>query len=170
MSTRSQIGIYSIYNPAKPDLSQFDALLYRHSDGYPGTPDGAEYGVLADITPFLAWFDKTRGWDPEYLSARLLGYLMKKSDATLMKFKVKGARPSQFDIHEEFGGVLSFGICKEFYEDIQFFYAITEDRVDVFEVSGAGGVFTRIGTVDRKTGVLTAFLDGSVTWEKPADA
>lgn len=46
MSTRCQIGFYEA---EEKDLDNFEALIYRHSDGYPDT----EHGVLAAIVPFL---------------------------------------------------------------------------------------------------------------------
>lgn len=43
MSTRCQIGIYI----AKPkDLNKFEALLYKHCDGYPDT----DQGIVAYLT------------------------------------------------------------------------------------------------------------------------
>jgi hypothetical protein len=49
MSTCCQIGFYE---PDNFDLLKPDALLYRHSDGYPG----GNGGVLAEIVPFLRVF------------------------------------------------------------------------------------------------------------------
>ncbi len=37
MSTRCQIGFYE---PRQKDLTKFEALIYRHSDGYPDTDCG----------------------------------------------------------------------------------------------------------------------------------
>ncbi len=64
MSTRCHILIEG----SKP-------MLYRHCDGYPGAADGATYGVLADIVPFLVAFRERRGWDPEYMLARMAQHL-----------------------------------------------------------------------------------------------
>jgi hypothetical protein len=52
-------------------IDGFKPMLYRHCDGYPGKADGSTYGVLTDLSPFLAAFRKHRGWDPEYLLARM---------------------------------------------------------------------------------------------------
>lgn len=52
-------------------IEGFKPMLYRHCDGHPGSPDGSTYGVLADLMPFLAAFRERRGWDPEYMLARM---------------------------------------------------------------------------------------------------
>ena len=73
MSTRCQIGFYE---PGEKDLGKFEALIYRHMDGYPGKADGSEYGALADIVPILQDFKKNRGLDDvEYASAWLVAKL-----------------------------------------------------------------------------------------------
>ena len=78
MSTRCQIGIYE---NGKAKFKEFYALLYRHSDGYPGTIDGKKWGVLTDVVPFLRWWKTQRGIsDLEYTSARLLQYLCNTYD------------------------------------------------------------------------------------------
>jgi hypothetical protein len=56
-------------------IEGFQPMLYRHCDGYPGKADGSTYGVLADLIPFLAAFKKYRGWDPEYLLARMAQHM-----------------------------------------------------------------------------------------------
>jgi hypothetical protein len=56
-------------------IEGFEPMLYRHCDGYPGKADGSEYGVLADLVPFLVQFKQHRGWDPEYLLARMAQHL-----------------------------------------------------------------------------------------------
>lgn len=115
MSTRCQIGLYE---PNEKDLNKWEALIYRHSDGYPGTVN--ESGVLADIIPFLHWWNSGRGiGDYEYCSARLLQYLCNKYD-------LMAETP-------EFTGTLGHGICKGFHSDIAYFYAIYPDRLRVFE-------------------------------------
>ena len=66
MSTRCQIGFYE---PESKDLNDFEALIYRHCDGYPE-------GVLPVIVPILKDFDIKRGLgDVEYSSAWLVAKL-----------------------------------------------------------------------------------------------
>lgn len=66
MSTRCQIGFYEA---GKEDLEDFEALIYRHCDGYPE-------GVLPDIMPILRDFNQNRGLsDIEYASAWLVAKL-----------------------------------------------------------------------------------------------
>lgn len=66
MSTRCQVGFYE---EEETDLRRFEALIYRHSDGYPE-------GVLPDLLPILKDFDKNRGLDDlEYASAWVVSRL-----------------------------------------------------------------------------------------------
>lgn len=140
MSTRSQIGIYA-EQKAKP--KEFEALLYRHSDGYPS-------GVLPDIMPFLAWWAKGRGMnDTEYVSARLLQYLCNQYDGDTMRFKseyvdkgttsdrVKEEYKKEMEDTKRFTGELGHGICKQFHWDIEYFYAVKPEGVEVYEVVDA---------------------------------
>ena len=115
MSTRSQIGFYK--NKETP-IDKFEALLYRHSDGYPA-------GVLPDILPFLSWWRKARGiGDLEYCSARLLQYLCNEYD--------KHSREIGEKI--EFTGTLGHGVCKILHGDIEYFYKIYPNKVEVYDV------------------------------------
>jgi len=103
MSTRCQIGFYE----SKPtDLNKWEALIYRHSDGYPDT----EHGVIATILPILADFNTNRGLeDSEYASAWLVAQL--KTD------------------------YLNIGISKDFHWDIRYFYAVYPSQVDVYKTA-----------------------------------
>jgi len=101
MSTRCQIGFYE---KEETDLNNFQALIYRHCDGYPDTM----HGVIAGIKPILEDFDKNRGlFDIEYASAWLVA-----------KLKVD---------------YLDIGISKDFHGDIEYFYAVYQDRIEVYE-------------------------------------
>ena len=119
MSTRSQIGFYE---KAETPLDKFEALLYRHSDGYPE-------GVLLDILPFLSWWRKARGiGDLEYCSARLLQYLCNEYDKETKKWGSKIEA-------EGFTGTLGHGVCRAFHWDIEYFYKIYPNKVEVYDVS-----------------------------------
>lgn len=109
MSTRCQIGFY---NANEQNLNNFEALIYRHCDGYPK-------GVLPDLIPFLKDFDKNRGIDDiEYAAANLVVYLRYHHCGEPSNTRYTG-----------------LGICKHFYSDIEFFYAIYGDgTVKVFKV------------------------------------
>ncbi len=97
MSTRCQIGFYE---PEAKDLTDFEALIYRHLDGYPE-------GVLPVIVPILKDFDINRGLDDvEYSAAWMVAKLK--------------------------DGYLNIGICKDFHGDINFFYAVYPDHIDVY--------------------------------------
>uniref|UniRef100_A0A6M3LLJ1 Uncharacterized protein n=1 Tax=viral metagenome TaxID=1070528 RepID=A0A6M3LLJ1_9ZZZZ len=104
MSTRCQIGFYET---GETNLEKWEALLYRHSDGYPKS----EHGVVATIKPILDDFQANRGLDDlEYASAWLVAKL--KTD------------------------YLNIGISKDFHGDIEFFYAVYPDKMVVYVVSG----------------------------------
>ena len=95
------------YESNEPNLNRPRVLLYRHAYGYPGGPEG----VLATIVPILEDFDNVRGLrDIEYASAWL----------------VKQLKDSYLNI----------GICWGLRYDIQFYYAIYPDRLDVYGAQG----------------------------------
>ena len=122
MSTRSQIGFYrEKENPHK----KFEALVYRHSDGYPE-------GVLTDIIPFLLWWNKTRGInDLEYVSARLLQYLCNESDLN-MKNLEKQMGKSMLSNTWDFTGIYGHGISNAFHGDIEYFYKVYPNGLQVY--------------------------------------
>lgn len=124
MSTRCQIGIYKS-NPKteKAKVENFHALLYRHCDGYPSA-------ILPDIIPFLQWFDKARGIsDTEYVTARLLQWICNVGDKEEIDlYKSMGRAISE----RKFTGTLSYGICKNFHGDIEYFYAIYPSGISVY--------------------------------------
>ena len=139
MSTRSQIGFYSKEwadkngKITKPELDKPDVLIYRHWDGYPA-------GVLPDIIPFLVWFSKSRGLhDTEYAGARLLQYLCNQADEFVAKEKASDPDNQMFDreYNKKFTGTLGHGICNDFHLDIEYYYAIDEDKIEVFELTWA---------------------------------
>lgn len=124
MSTRCQIGWYENKND---DVSKFQTLMYRHSDGYPGKEDGSEYGVLCELIPFLREWKNKRGLtDYEYGSARLMQCLMNRYDGEMRK--LEQGSPIVFS------GVLGFGICNCIHGDIDYFYKIHPEGVSVQEV------------------------------------
>jgi len=98
MSTRCQIGFYPYEDTP---LEKWDALIYRHFDGYPD-------GVLPDIVPILKDFNKNRGLDDtEYASAWLVAKL--KDD------------------------YLNIGVSNQFHGDIEYYYAVYPNRIEVYE-------------------------------------
>lgn len=130
MSTRCQIGVYE-KRPTKKGLPNFEALLYRHSDGYPDT----ESGVLHDIIPFLQDFQKNRGLDDsEYVSARLMQHLTNIADQQLDDWYKE--RP-EYQTTAQTYKYTGFGICNSFHGDIEYYYAISPTHLDVYDVSFA---------------------------------
>jgi len=125
MSTRCQIGFY---NNEKDPIDKPEALIYRHSDGYPGDLEN-EWGVLQDIVPFLKWFKAARGLnDTEYVAARLLQWLCNQYDG-FVQMKV----PYDFE-KKPFTGTLGHGISKEFHDDIEFYYRVYPDVLEVYDI------------------------------------
>lgn len=133
MSTRCHIAVYREEIPEKPtqkDFDSFEALLYRHSDGYPSA-------VLPDVMPFLKWWDKKRGVsDSEYVAARLLQYLCNMYDASTEDFESKYAPKKP---EKGLTGTLGHGICKGFHGDIEYLYAITPKALTVFSTNVKDG-------------------------------
>jgi len=130
VSTRSQLGVYKTQDTP---LEEWEVLLYRHSDGYPGKEDGSEVGVLPDIIPFLKRFDKERGiGDLEYCGAWLMHHLIEGHIEWGKKFAKEN--PELHSKHKDGKDWLSHGICKDFHADIEYFYKIYPGGVDVFEI------------------------------------
>jgi len=103
MSTRCQIGFYP---SEKTPLNDWEALIYRHSDGYPEE----EFGVIKTIAPILQDFHRERGLeDIEYSSAWLVAKL--KTD------------------------FLNIGITKKIHSDIRYFYHVSPQGIRVFEIA-----------------------------------
>ncbi len=126
MSTRCQIGFYK---NGEKELTDWEALIYRHSDGYPE-------GVLPDIIPFLLWFKEDRGIsDLEYCSARLLQYLCNEYDGHEKEMEKKFPSMRRRHKDENFTGTLGHGICKQFHGDIDYFYYIYPNAIKVYAVS-----------------------------------
>jgi hypothetical protein len=108
MSTRCQIGVYA---KTTDKLDKPFVLLYRHCDGY---PDGAGEVIKQFLPKFLA----DRGYDVEYLSARLLVALMRSHDAL------------------KDGDNLGYGICgdKILHWDIEYYYAVYPNWLKIYSV------------------------------------
>jgi hypothetical protein len=96
-------------------IEGFKPMLYRHCDGYPGSADGATYGVLADLVPFLATFRERRGWDPEYLLARMAQHFCNVFEPDPEQ-KAKGGPD-----------FLSIGIDMAMHRDVAFVYRVKKD-------------------------------------------
>lgn len=124
MSTRCQVGIYS---KVTDKLDNPFALLYRHSDGY---PDGAG----AVIQEFLPQFLADRGYDVEYLAARLLVALMLSPKAL------------------EESDNLGYGIFgdKILHWDIEYYYAVYPNWLKVYTVEALAKDRNRVGWKNLK--------------------
>lgn len=124
MSTRCQMAVYK---NANSKIRNGDVFIYRYSDGYPGNEDGSEYGVLSVIVPFLRQFNKARGIDDgEYCTARLLQYLCNESDAVINGINMELGREN--GMH-----TTGYGVDTALHADIEYFYHISPEKVQVFE-------------------------------------
>lgn len=96
-------------------IEGFKPMLYRHCDGYPGSPDGSAYGLLTDLIPFLAAFRECRGWDPEYMLARMAQHLCNA-------FEPDAEQRAKYG--QDF---LSIGIDMAMHGDEAFIYQVKKD-------------------------------------------
>lgn len=118
MSTRCQIGIY--YMNSK--LKNPEVLLYKHSDGYPEE-------TIPLLKRYVKRFLKRRHWDVEYLGARLIQSLTNEYDRS-------GKKSAKQLGYPYYNRMLGFGISKELHYDINYYYALYIDRIDVYEANG----------------------------------
>jgi hypothetical protein len=126
MSTRSQIGFYK-RKPKQNELKEWESLIYRHSDGYPT-------GVLPDIIPFLKWWKSKRGInDLEYCAARLLQWLCNEYDKHSKEFE-KQIGKTALSNDGDYTGIYGHGICKGFHGDIEYYYAIYPNSLQIYSV------------------------------------
>ena len=110
MSTRCQIGIY---DESEAKTHEPDALLYKHSDGY-------EEGTLPILKEFHKKFRESRGFfDAEYFAARLIQHLTNDADYA--------------------DSMTGYGISKSLHADIEYYYAVYPDRIEMYETGGLLG-------------------------------
>lgn len=132
MSTRCHIGFY---RKATQTVTKPDALIYRHSDGYPGTVDGKDWGVLTDLVPFLELFQERRGLsDSEYASAWALHHLIDLHIKRMCDFYKTYEKKSPW-LYSDGKDCLGYGISDDFHGDIEYHYAVYPNRLEVYEVS-----------------------------------
>lgn len=103
MSTRCQIA--------------FDGnkvFVYRHSDGYPT-------GVLPSLMDFVNRFMAARGYDAEYLVARLVQHFTNEYDRDMAAmYERMGEKRTKME-------VLGFGVDTELHGDINYLYTVRKD-------------------------------------------
>ena len=157
MSTRCQIGFYRNKDAAKMD---FEALIYKHNDGYPS-------GVLPLLFNFLRRFDEDRGiQDTEYCAARYLGALLAADRAWLEDCNRRNPEKTG-----AYSTNIGYGISRSFHGDLDYFYRVNAkektvevhrlirdgrtktDAIEVFaleEMSSNGAVQDAIDTAVKK--------------------
>jgi hypothetical protein len=121
-------------------IEGFKPMLYRHCDGYPGTADGSTYGVLADLIPFLMAFRKHRGFDPEYMLARMAQHLCNAFEPNAEQRAKYGP------------DLLSIGIGMAMHCDVAFIYRVKKNWT--VEVRATTAAFW-----DKSTIANTTLLD-----------
>jgi len=134
MSTRCHIFIED------PEFGDFRVILYRHSDGYPEFP-----GVVPDLAEFLGKFMAYRGWDPEYIAAQLMHFMIAKASAHMLEVMERcyvkdDEKPSLFMqriLDNDGNDFLGYGVCTEVHWDIEYAYVIKKTGVEVYEVGEA---------------------------------
>ncbi len=117
MSTRCNIAFYE--SSSQP-LADHTALIYRHSDGYPGS----DSGVLASLVPFLKTYERLG--DAEYVAARALQKMTNDYDAEAAR-RGGCARPGGTRTAGTPGcsqGVLGYGISDTISSDIDYLYVV----------------------------------------------
>lgn len=139
MSTRCQIGVYESDDDVKTNADirarTGGVLLYRHSDGYPGSLKKDDIGVVPDILPFLKEFHKVRGHDTAYLRACLMAYLKQYHCGDKVVDNIH-LQTNTVAVNGITISALSHGIDSEFHLDIEYYYAITPTRLIVYRVNG----------------------------------
>lgn len=129
MSTRCQIAIYDGDISKKLEdinfiTKKWQALIYRHSDGYPDS-------VVPDILPFIEAFKEKRN-DTEYLAACLVAYL--KNWHCGQSF-YKNGDEQNIKINNFETDVLCHGISKVIHMDIDYYYVVDANNLYVFQCS-----------------------------------
>lgn len=159
MSTRCQIGFY----PAKnTPIRKFEALIYRHSDGYPDGP----WGVIASLKGILKRAinsDSGSGLsDPEHIAAWTLHHMLQsRLDAQKRAYarfysryakRAKTAKTADLRKHARemmayytparVMDFLGYGICgdRQIHEDVAYFYMVYPNGIKVYEVKNPARV------------------------------
>jgi len=120
----------------------YNTILYRHSDGY---PDGT-HGVVYALAEFMQMFMHRRGWDPCFMPAQLLHFLISKDAAHMVEYMKEDIKrfggPSQYQqevLDTDGNNLLGYGISSEIHGDIEYAYVITKDGVNVYSTPCMGG-------------------------------
>lgn len=140
MSTRAHVAFYE---EEEQPLRNWNALVYKHSDGY-------MEGVLPTLTEFCKKFNDHRGMkDAEYASARYVQALCNEHDGITKDIKERFGSKETFEF-----GTLGVGIAKQFHGDIEFFYAVYPDRIEVYETEQDDYFFNEVKTMQTFDGYV----------------
>ena len=125
MSTRCHIEFLEECITNRGNKQERQALLYRHSDGYPG----GKNGVLALLLPFLSEFWKERGDNYSYMAARFVQKMCNEYDKQEEQRALGGQK------------FLGHAISNSYAGDVEYLYQISPNGINVqtdLEFSGAG--------------------------------
>lgn len=124
MSTRCYI---EFYDDSDPDKS---VVLYRAFDGYPGTPDGKEIGILEWLTPFMRKYRKPLAPYPlGTLAGLCISYDTLRTDAQSVKiFGSRGDMPYATGAPP----LLIWHIYKTPDVHADYWYRVTPDTIKVY--------------------------------------
>lgn len=164
MSTRSTINF--------GDGKDIDAKIYRHSDGYPGTANGKEYGVLIDLRKFFDEVKRqtrdTRFGDASYLAAKFVAWQSRQNARGNLRWdyssgKMTARTDAEIDalINDKYLDFLSVGVMSADPDDIEYTYFIDCSKTDA---NGYPKVqWSRAGQKRRNTVVYPVRPDEGVT-------
>jgi hypothetical protein len=110
-----------------------NAVIYRHSDGY---PHEGKNGVLHTLLPLCKEFKRLRGWDPEYLTARIAHAMVDVilKDHNRMIKSIRKSDPGRDLQSYEQGKMLGVGVESfegQFHGDLAYVYIVNTDHVEV---------------------------------------
>ena len=111
MSTRCNIGVYE---EEDQKLEKPNIILYKHSDGYPE-------GTLPLLKKFMENPKNNRNrYDSEYESAWLIH--------TLINQQIEDSIEYGYNLPH-----VGYGICEDIHGDIEYYYAVYPDRIEVYK-------------------------------------
>lgn len=151
MSTRCQIEFKHIYQRLKKKKPIVERrTIYRHSDGYPE-------GVVPDLQEFYKW-NLGRNGDIEYQVANFIYWSKRWYEEHYFNKdyngKIKNVNAKWHNLNKECPDNLhiGFGVCEndEFHGDIEYFYELIREEVQVDEVKFSTKTYLLVYKVESK--------------------
>lgn len=117
MSTRSQIYVEGT-----------GVYIYKHSDGY-------LEGVLPTLEPFVKFFLKERGWDPDYLAAQIVREFGREELGPEVEERAKRLDTDPAKIRA-WASTLGWGLGTSLHGDEKYIYLVKPNCIEVREPTG----------------------------------